>query len=405
MTLASSSRAQLYYMKETTPGTTPVAGNGRSLRMTGESLAYSLTKDESKEIRSDRQIAGAVTVDAQSSGGFNFHNQYAEYDQLVEGALQSVYGVYGTSGVGTSFTSATTATTITASVAPTGANAFTTLALGQWFRYNDPALGVNNGAIVRASPSVAPTATVITLDASTPLAVEAGVASVTISTSRLSNGVTQASFSLEKGFLDITQYLVYKGMQVNKLTENFTAGGLTDGSFDFIGMGHARNTATVMPGTVSASNTYDIQNGVSGIGSLWDGTAPITGTYIKSITINVENNLRGQKALGNLGNVGIGTGDFKTSGTMSVYFANGTDYDKFLNDTYTQIIVATKDASKNGYAYTMPRVLLMNAKVAAGGKNQDVMIDFDYMAFSDDANAVVALRKTLFIDRYGAAVP
>lgn len=401
---ASTSRVQLRYMKEATFGVTPVTGNGRKLRMVGESLNYDLTKDASKEIRADRQVAGATTVDAQAAGGVNFHMQYAEYDQLIEGALMSTFTAFGTNGVGATFTMTATTTTITASVATSGSSIFTSLQPGQWFRLTAPS-DPNDGLWLRNSLSVAATTTVITLDASTPAVAAVGVANCKLATSRLTNGITEASFSMEKEFADVVQFFTYTGMEVSKMTVNFAAAALTDGSFDFMGKKAVRNTATQMPGTVTASNTYEIQNGVRGIGQLWEGTVPLSGTYVKTLTLVVDNSLRGQKALGNLGNVGIGAGDFKGTGTMEVYFASGTQYDKFLNDTYTQIIVACQDSSGYGYVLTAPRVLLTKAKLVAGGKNQDAMLQFDIEFFSDDANAAAALQKTLFIDRLGPAVP
>jgi hypothetical protein len=404
MTLASTSRVQMRYIKETAFGVTPVVGDGRKLRMTGESLNYDLSKEESKEIRDDRQVAGATTVDANAAGGINIHMQYAEYDELIEGALQSVFTEFGVNGVGATFTATFAPTTITASVATSGASIFTDLKLGQWFRVLAPGDADNNGLLLRVSPSVAPTTTVITLDASTPATAAVGVTNCAVQTSRLANGVTQPSFSLEKNFADITQFFLYKGMTVGKMVLNFTSAALTDGSFDFMGTEAFRDVVTAMPGTVAASQAYEIQNGVRGIGQLWEGTTPVTGTYIKSMTVNVDNTLRGQKALSNLGNVGIGTGDFKVTGQLEVYFANGTMYDKFLNDTYTQLVVATQDTDGNGYVLTLPRALLMQGKVVAGGKNQDSMLSFEYSAFSDDENAVEALRKTMFIDRVGEAI-
>ncbi len=400
--LASTSRAQLRYLAEVTYGTTP-ASAGTNLRMTGESLNYDVSKEESKEIRSDRQVSGAVTVDANAAGGVNFHMQYREYDPFIEGALQSTFSAYGTNGVGASFTADFAATTITnTGAALTGANAFTTLALGQWFKLNAPS-HANDGLYFRVSTSVAPTSTVITVDASTPLTVGTGVATCTVATSRISNAVTPKFFTLEKELADVTQFIAYRGMSVNKMNLNFASAALTDGSFDFLGKDSTRSGTTAFTGAATASQTYDIQNGVRGINQLWEGTAPLTSTFIKSLSVNVDNSLRGQKALANLGNVGIGSGDFKASGQFEAYFADGAQYDKFLADTYTSLIVACKDSANNGYVLSMPRVQLMTAKVVAGGKNQDIMASFDYTAFSDDTNAVSALRKTLFIDRVGVA--
>lgn len=401
---ASTSRVQLRYIQETTWGTTPVAGNGLNLRCTGESLDFSLQKEESKEIRADRQINGATTVDATASGGLNIHLQYAEYDKLIAGALCSAWSVYGTAGVGTTFSGTYTATTITAGAAPVGANAFTTLQLGQWFRLLAPT-SANDGLLLRVSTSVAPTSTVITLDTATPCAAAGPIANSAVQTSRLTNGVTEISFTLEKAFTDVTQVFTYKGMEVNKMTLNFAAAALADGSFDFIGKNAVRAAATALPGTIQASNSYNIQNGVKGINAIWENGAPLAGVFVKTMSLTVDNNLRSQKALANLGAIGIGQGDFKASGQMEMYFANGNMYDRFLTDTYTSVILPVQDSAGNGYVFSMPRVLLTNAKIVAGGENQDAMISFDFTAFADDANAVAALRQTIFIDRVGVAVP
>jgi hypothetical protein len=372
--------------------------------MTGESLNFDLSKEESKEIRSDRQISGAVTVDANAAGGFNFHQQYAEYDPLIEGAMASTWSAYGVNGVGTTFSGTVAVGSITAAVAPTTTSAFTNLALGQWFKYTAPGDVANDGKFFKVHSVTAPTSTVITLDASTPGVAAGPTAGSFVSTSRISNGVLESSFTIEKEFADVTQFLTFRGMTVAKMNINFASAALTDGSFEFMGKDVIRMAATQMPGTTAESQAYDIQNGVRGVGTIWLGTVPLTGTFIKSLSLSTDNTLRGRKALANLGNVSIGYGDFKASGQMEIYFADGTQYDRFLNDTYAALVLSCTDSSKNGYVFTMPRTLLMNGKVTAGAKNQDIMATFDFTAFADDANAVVALRKTLFIDRVGPAV-
>lgn len=405
-TFASTGRAQLAYIKESVYGTTPGAGNGRFLRITGESLNYDVSKQESEEIRSDRQNVGATTVDAGVSGGFNFKVQYAEYDQLLEGVMQQLYTVFGVQGVSSAVSTVTFAAgSLTASVATSGVNDWSLLQKGQWFRANAPGNAANDGKYYRVSTTVAPTTTVITLDASTPAIAAATIPNCTIATSRISNGTTMMSFSVEKQLTDVAQFFTYRGCGVNKMSLNFQAGSTADGSFDLMGKDAVRNVATQLPGTTTASNIYEIQNGVKGIGQLWENGVPITSTSIKSMTMEINNDLRGQKALGTLGNIGLGTGDFDCTGTLEAYFADGTQYDRFLTDTYTSLVVGIRDTANNGYVFSMPRVLLMSSKVVAGAKNQDIMATFEYKAFADLANATAALQKTLFIDRLGVAAP
>lgn len=403
MALADTSRVQLRRIKESVFGEVPGAGNSINLRTTGESLDFDIKKETSKELREDRQISGAVPVSASAMGGINFHLSYGEYDDLFESAFQGTWAEFGTNGVGATFTADFAATTITASAATTGSSDFSTLQLGQWFRLLAPT-HANDGLLLRVSSSVAPTDTVITLDAATPLTVGTGVANCAIQTSRLSNGVTQTSFSIEKEFSDVAQFLQYTGMTPGKLNLKFAAAALTDGSIEFMGTGATRAGATAMPGTAVASQVYEIHNAATGVGQVWEGTGPLSGSFVKSLDLTLDNVQRIKEAIGNFGAIAIGSGTVKITGTMEMYFSDGTQYDKFLANTYTKVIVATQDDSGNGYVLSLPRVQLMKGKVVAGAKDQDVMASFEIEAFSDDANAVAALRKTIFLDRVGVAI-
>ena len=317
--------------------------------------------------------------------------------------MMSTFSAYGTGGVGTSFSAAYTANTITATVAPTGTSDFTTLMPGQWFRVTHPT-NANDGKVFRVSQTVAATTTVLTLDASTVAIVAAASSGAALQSSRISNGVFERSFTVEKNFNDVSQFFAYRGQYVSKMMLKFASGALLDGSFSFMGKDAVRASATTLPGTAIASQTYQIQNAVTGVGQLWEGGAPLTSTYIKSLDLSFDNNLRGQNAIGNLGPVGIGIGDFSATGTFQAYFANGALFDKFRNDVYSSLCVSCQDSSGNGYVITHPRIMLMSCKVVASGKNGDVMADFAFTAFADDANTTAALRKATFIDRIGNAV-
>lgn len=403
MTIATTSRAQLRRIKEATFGVVPVSGNSMNLRVTGESLGSATKKEESKELRSDRQIGYVVPVSSGASGGFNFHLSYGEYDPEIESVLQGTWAPYGTNGVGTAFEGSFTATTIIPTVNPSTTSAFTNLVRGQWFRLISTS-GPNNGKLFKVSSTVTPTASLITLDASTPAVVSSNEAGCQIQASRISNGTTQTSYTYEKEFPDVTQFFSYLGMTPGKMSLNFVAAGLTDGSIEFMGKSEARAAVTVMPGTAADSRAYEIQSGATGVGQLWEAGTPLTSSFVKSLNLTIDNVQRSQEAIGTFGYVGIGSGTLKVTASMEVYFSDGALYDKFLANTYTSIVVATQDPSGNGYVLTLPRVNLMSAKITAGAKDQDLMASFELQALADDTNAITALRKTIFLDRVGVAL-
>src|ERR1035437_9979160 len=99
MTLAVSNLAQMRYIVESAFGTIP-GGTCTNLRMTGESLAFAIKKDTSKEIRADRMKSDLIAVSASASGGINFELSYKEYDPFLQAALCGTFAAYGTLGQG-----------------------------------------------------------------------------------------------------------------------------------------------------------------------------------------------------------------------------------------------------------------------------------------------------------------
>lgn len=402
MPIASSSAVQVRYIPEVTFGVTPGAGNPLNLRVTGESLNYSITKTASTEINSTRSISSMIPTGADASGDLNGELQYREYDRFMESALQSTFTVYGTNGVGATFTADFTATTITASVAPTTTSALTLLKRGQWFRLTTG--GINNGKLFRVSSSVSPTSTVITLDAGTPATVGSSVATCSVQTRRLTHGTTQTSFTIEKNMTDVTVFEAFTGMTPSKMSIALASGSLSTINFSFMGKSAAMTVATALPGTPTASYNFDIQSGVTGTScQVWEGGAPLTSTFVKSVSLDYDNALRGQDALCTLGNVAVGSGTISLTGSMSIYFADKTIFDKFVANTNTSLIFSSMDGAGNGYVFSMPVVNISSYQVTAGGKDADLMAEIQFTALRDAANADATLQKVFFVDSFGQA--
>jgi hypothetical protein len=404
MTFASSSVEQIGFIQEATFGVTPTSGNYKKLRMTGESLNYTISKESSEEINNSRTVSSMIPVTASADGGIDAEISYAEYDPLIEAVLQSSFTPFGTNGVGATFTADFTATTITASAATTGTSAFTLLKRGQFFRLSAPG-NANNGKILRVSLTVAPTSTVITLAPSTPAVVATGVALCAISSSRLTNGADQRSFSIERQNSDIGEYWVYKGMTASSWDLSVSSGARSTMSFNFMGKKAERDTSTNLPGTAVESQAYDIHSGSTGPACyIWVDGAPLVGTFVQSVNLTYDNALRSQEAICELGAIGIGSGTVALTGTLEVYFANGDLFEKFQNNQSISFTVSTLDDAGNGYLITIPKANLSSLSTSAGGKDQDMMLSIEITGLRDLANADPALRQLVFIDRVGAAV-
>lgn len=404
MPLASSSSTQMRYQAESTFGVVPTTGNPRNLRITGDSFDFTITKEQSKEIDATRTITSVAKTDQAANGGVQAEFSYQEYDQLLAATLMSTWTVFGTNGVsGAASLIAATATTLTASVATATTDSWALLQKGQWFQLIHPT-SANDGKLFRVSSTIAPTTTVITLDANTPAAVVASLAGGKISTSRLTHGTTMSSFTFERAATDINQFMAYTGQVPSKMNVQVQTAGLSSISFDFMGKTMIRTGATQLPGSPVASYNFDITSGVSGTASaLWENGAPIAGTFVKTLSLDFDNSLRAQTAIANLGPVGMGSGTINCTANLSVYFADGGLFDRFKANTNSSIVFSSLDDAGNGYIFSMPVANIASWKISNGAKDNDLMVDVTFTALRDQANAVVALKKCLFIDRVGVA--
>ena len=404
MSLASTSRVQLSYIEEDDFGVTPTTGTVRKLRITGESLNFTVNKEASAEINDSRSSSSMIPTSAEASGGVQGEMQFAEYDRFIEATLQGEFAGIGGTGQSAAFEATITSSTITAGSAPTGTSAFTTLQRGQWFTLSGTATA-NDGKLLRVSKTTAPTSTVITLDPGTPAIAGGPYATTKILTSRLSNGVIQPSFTLQREIGDVGEFFTFRGMTASSMSLSVASGSLSTVEFSFMGRDSQQDNASLLPATVTDSQTYQIMSGVSGTScALWAKGAPLAGTFINSIAFSYDNSLRQQTALCALGAIGIGSGQINCTADIEVYFASGaTFYQELLDNTNIEIAFTSYDAEGNGYIFTLPAANVSSYTVnASGGSDSDLMASISLTALRDAANAIPELRKVVFIDRVGA---
>lgn len=420
-TLAASNRTQLAVKLEGAYPTNwgvPQGGNGTLMNLTSENLDFNTKTETSKQLRSDRAILDIVQVGAQSAGGFGFEAQYRDYDPMIEGIMQAPFTAYGTNGISGAFAGTltmTSTTVLTSSVASAGADLFTTLEKGQWFSII-PAAGASaavkaylKSRAFRLSASVSPTSTVLTLDAATPVDTSILTAPLgagwKISSSRVSNGNTMNSYTLEVQHNDIQQYRVYTGMIPSKMDLKLSVGAILTGNFEFMGksfqLKNSGNGGSVM-GSPLAAQTYTPANATSGIFDIFENGASISATtYIKSADISIDNSLRIQDAVGVFGAAGVAPGTLICNFKLEVYFADSVIYRKLLDNTASSLTIPVLDVDGNGYIYYFPRVRYTSAKVGTQGQDQDNMLSMEAQAIPDNVVGSPTIGRTVVIYRVG----
>jgi len=381
MAIADTNRVKFRYLEEVTWGTTPASAM-TEFRLTGESMNYTISNATSDEIRSDRQVTDLVQTSASVGGDINWELSYGAQDDLLEGALQSTWvGVGGTTTE--TITSGATASNLdfslnaTANTITLGSAVTFDIVSGQWFKLTGSTADDGYHFVTDVTGSV------ITVESITTTEVLDELSLATIKGARLRNGTTEKSYTLEKEFNDITQFISFTGCEVNQMTLNMSTGSIVTGSFSMIGGSSAIGTSTVGTGAATAAPTNDVMNAVSDITSLREGGVEVTGAYLNEVSLTINNSLRGQEAIANLGYIGVGTGRCDVTGSYSVYFEDQTYYNKYVNGTRTSLDIRVTDPAGNAYIFSAPEMEYGSGTVTAEGGNADVMAQLGFTAIRD----------------------
>lgn len=196
----------------------------------------------------------------------------------------------------------------------------------------------------------------------------------TWATNAIKNGITKRSFTVEE-FLELgatDTYRRFDGVMVNSMSLSITAREKITGQFGFVGRKETLATAIVSGATYTQPNSEQIMTGSGSVGTIAIGSispAPL----IRSLSLEVNRNLRRINALANIHSEGMNAGMCDVTGQVEVYFQDNATYQAALNHE-TAAITATigHDANKK-YTVSIPRARLGNAQLVAGGNGSDIM--------------------------------
>ena len=208
----------------------------------------------------------------------------------------------------------------------------------------------------------------------------------------LKNGATPISYSIEKNFggTGITKpFHLFKGMTPSSMGLSVSAGDMVTGNMSFLGKEMITATSKQNSSTIGAATTSPVMNAVSNVAALSEGGTNMllaSSDKVMSLDISIENNLRVRNSIGTLGATSIGMGQFVVTGSMSVYFASGGVFNKFLNNTDSSLSFQVSDGT-NSYTFLLPKIEYTGGQVVAGSTNSDVMAEMEFQAKYDATSA------------------
>jgi hypothetical protein len=204
----------------------------------------------------------------------------------------------------------------------------------------------------------------------------------------LINGTTKRSNTIERQYLDHSpvDYEYLTGMTLNTLAVTGKAQSIATYTKSYIGKSGSITSTRAAGATDIAAPTYGVLNTSTNVGRIGFDGSTITGpNFVLSADFTINNNLRAQLAVGSIGAVGIGNGEFGVTGTLETYFGDASIYNKVVNNTLTSfdMRVGRSDGNRESYVFDFPSIKLGSGSPSVSGKNADVTISSAFTAFMD----------------------
>ena len=222
-----------------------------------------------------------------------------------------------------------------------------------------------------------------------------GLLQNTWSTNVLENGIAKKFFTIEELYEAGTtdQYKRLSGVQVNTMSLSMAANQLMTGSIGLMGFGTPEIAQAIVTGaTYTDPNDNPVLSASNDFASLT--ITGLTSPKIQSLDISINNNLRKQPVIGSIDPVGMGSGRFEVSGSITMYFENEDAYEAFLENEYTDLAFSIGGASELKYDFSIPKIKFLAASIEAAGNDTDVPITLEFGAVldADDGHTIEITR-------------
>lgn len=209
----------------------------------------------------------------------------------------------------------------------------------------------------------------------------------------LVNGITPKSFTFEETYeLGTTDtYRRFAGCMINTMSLNIGARAAVTGSFGIMGKQETLGTAALGGATYPAATTTPVTTASANVASLIVGDfspQPV----VRSVTLEISNNLRTRPAVGTKYSAEFGAGRFDVTGTIEAYFENNALYQAILDHGLASLsfVVGVDDT----YTFDILNLRLGDGNVTAGGNDDDIMVSIPFRGLlNDDDDCTLSITR------------
>lgn len=204
----------------------------------------------------------------------------------------------------------------------------------------------------------------------------------------LKNGVDTKSYTFEETINlggSARSLSRFSGGMVSMLSLSIAARAAVTGSATIMGQKETLDTAIVTGATYAAPGTTPVSTASANVAVLT--ISGLTAPKIRSLSIEINNNLRTRPVVGNLYTDSLGYGRCEVTGTAEMYFETNDLYQRVLDHGNAALSFKVGNAASQRYQFDLPKIILGNGERRPNGNNDDVMLSVPFRAVFNDADA------------------
>ncbi len=208
----------------------------------------------------------------------------------------------------------------------------------------------------------------------------AAVCHGTWQTDVLVNGTTRTSFTFEET-LQLNGALSFSrltGGMIDSLDLNIASESEISGGFNVKGQKETLDTAILSSATYTSANSKQVMSTGVSVASL--AVASLTTPKVKSLSLQIKNNLRDRPTIDSLYSDPFGEGLIDVTGTMELYFAANAHYQAVLDHGGGDLSFTLGQTTGEKYTFDLPGIVFLDGARNVGGVNNDVMISVPWRA-------------------------
>lgn len=216
-------------------------------------------------------------------------------------------------------------------------------------------------------------------------------------TNVLKNGILRPSFTVEEtiNFGGTNSFSRFAGVMVNSMSLNLPSRQKVTGSFGLMGVQETLDTAIVTGATYAAANTNQPATSSGNVGTL-TVTGTTTPIRLKSLSLEVNNEMRVRDAVGSLYSAEFGVGRCNVTGTAELYFEGNDQYAAVLAHGSGAIQFTVGVEANKKYTILIPKARFLDGAPNKGGNTDDVMLNLPFRGiFDSTTNASIQITRAV----------